>query len=191
MRPYIELTTERLRLRQWRDSDLEPFAALNADPRVMEHFPATLTRAESDAVVERFATLIGKRGWGFWAAELSATGTCIGFIGLHAQPAEFPVGPCIEIGWRLAQDQWGKGLASEGARAALQTGFRTLGFDEIVSFTATTNLRSAAVMQRLGMHPDGTFEHPLLPRGHGLRTHLLYRLRRDQFEADNPQGRSA
>lgn len=185
----IEFETGRLRLRQWRPDDLAPFAALNADPRVMAHFPAPLTRAESDALAERCAALIAARGWGFWAAELKAGGTFVGFVGLHTPAAELPFSPCVEIGWRLAFAHWGQGLASEAARGALQVGFATLGLAEIVAFTAVGNARSRAVMERLGMHAAGTFDHPQLAMDSPLRRHSLYRLPR--HAALRPQGADA
>jgi len=177
----IELDTERLRLRQWRASDLEPFARLNADPRVMEFFPNRLDRQASDALAGRIEAKIAERGWGLWAAELRGAdgnaGEFIGFIGLQPPIAQLPCSPCVEIGWRLAQPFWGKGLASEGARAALRFGFDELGLDEIVSFTVPTNRRSRAVMERLGMLEDkaGSFEHPAIAPGSPLRLHCLYR----------------
>lgn len=175
----IELDTERLRLRQWRASDRAPFAELNADPRVMEFFPARLDRQASDALAQRIETKIAARWWGLWAAELRATGEFIGFIGLQPPIAQLPCSPCVEVGWRLAQRYWGKGLATEGARAALAFGFEKLGLDEIVSFTVPANRRSRAVMERLGMQEDkaGAFEHPAIAPGSPLRLHCLYRLR--------------
>lgn len=177
----IEFETEHLFLRQWTATDREPFAALNADPRVMAFFPAPLARAESDAMADRCESLIQARGWGFWAAELKATRAFIGFVGLHTPSAELPFSPCVEIGWRLAFQHWGKGLATEAARGALRIGFGLLDFQEIVSFTAVGNLRSRAVMQRLAMRESGTFEHPHLPEGSPLRLHCLYRLPREAY----------
>lgn len=178
-----ELDTERLRLRQWRTSDLGPFAELNADPRVMEFFPARLDRAASDALAGRIEAKIAERGWGLWAAEIRATGEFIGFIGLQPPIAQLPCSPCIEVGWRLAQPYWGKGFATEGARAALRFGFEKLGLDEIVSLTVPANRRSRAVMERLGMQEDkaGTFEHPAIAPGNPLRLHCLYRLSRKRW----------
>jgi len=173
----IEVDTERLRLRQWRHADYQPFAALNADPRVMEFFPSVLTRAESDAIADRCAGLIRERGWGPWAVELQRSGQFIGFVGLHTQSTELPFSPCVEVLWRLAFEHWGKGLASEAAKAACDVGFRSLELEEIVSFTVVGNRRSRAVMERMGMQLSGTFEHPAMPVGHPLRLHCLYRLR--------------
>jgi RimJ/RimL family protein N-acetyltransferase len=173
----IPLQTERLLLRQWRDADLEPFARLNADPRVMAYFPAPIARADSDAAVLRWRSQIAERGWGLWAAELRSSGELLGFVGLQVPAAELPFSPCVEVGWRLAHEHWGHGYATEGARAALQFGFERLGLNEIVSFTALGNARSRAVMRRLGMLEDPyPFEHPSVPVGRPLRTHCLYRL---------------
>ncbi|MEJ2404782.1 MAG: GNAT family N-acetyltransferase [Candidatus Thiodiazotropha sp.] len=180
--PLLEFETERLLLRQWRKADLAPFAALNADHRVMRYFPQPLSRTQSDEMAERCRGLIAERGWGLWAAELKATGSFIGFIGLHRPIPQLPCAPCTEIGWRLGFDYWGRGLATEAARGALRVGFKTLGFEEIVSFTALGNRRSRAVMERLGMVLQAqTFEHPLVPRGSPLREHCLYRLAREHW----------
>ena len=189
MAECIEVVTERLRLRQWRDADRAPFARLNADRRVMEFFPTTLSRAESDGLLERCAKGIADRGWGLWAAEERASGALIGFVGLSVPRADLPFSPCVEIGWRLASTHWGRGFATEAARGALRTGFEDLALPEIVAFTAALNLRSEAVMVRLGMRVDGCFEHPALPSGHALRAHKLYRLPREAWLA--PPGRCA
>jgi RimJ/RimL family protein N-acetyltransferase len=178
----IELETERLRLRQWRPSDREPFAALNADPRVMEFFPSVLDRETSDALVARWESEIAERGWGLWAVELRESGPFIGFVGLQVPSAALPFAPCVEVGWRLAFAYWGKGYASEAARGALWVGFEQLQLPEIVSFTAVVNRRSRAVMERLGMREaPATFSHPRLAEGHWLREHCLYRLRREEW----------
>ena len=173
-----ELRTERLLLRRWRDTDREPFAAMNADPVVMEHFQATLTRAESDAFVDRIATCFAERGYGLWALEVLETGAFIGYTGLWPAEFEAPFTPAVEVGWRLAQEGWGHGYASEAARASVTDGFARLGLDEILSFTTTTNLPSQRVMERIGMARDlaGDFDHPNVPTGHRLRRHVLYRL---------------
>jgi len=173
------LRTPRLVLRSWRESDLAPFAELNADPRVMQHFPSVLTRAESDAMVTRLNDAITKRGFGFWAVEVQASEELIGFVGLSVPSFEAPFMPCVEIGWRIAFRHWGKGFASEGARASLDVAFGELGLAEVVSFTTITNERSKRVMERLGMRHDARddFDHPLLPEGHALRRHVLYRIR--------------
>ncbi len=171
------LHTPRLRLRQWQPQDHEPFAALNADPVVMEFLGAPLSRAASDALAERCAQGIAERGWGAWAVEHREDGTFLGFVGLSPVGADLPFAPAVEVAWRLQRSAWGQGYATEAAQCALAFAFEQLGFAEIVSFTAVANERSAAVMRRLGMNFDGTFEHPRLPDGHALRTHVLYRLR--------------
>jgi RimJ/RimL family protein N-acetyltransferase len=180
----IEFETERLRLRQWLVEDYEPFAALNADPRVMEFFPALLDRDASDSMADYCHSLIAERGWGFWAVERKDTREFIGFVGLHTPAPELPFSPCIEIGWRLAYQHWRRGFATEAAKASLRIGFDTLGLSEIVSFTVPQNLRSRAVMERIGMHNAYEyFEHPLVPNGHPLRLHCLYRLGRQRWQA--------
>ncbi|MET0729375.1 MAG: GNAT family N-acetyltransferase [Acidimicrobiales bacterium] len=172
-----ELRTERLRLRRWRARDLEPFAALNADPVVMEHHPARLTRDQSDALVARIEDSFERDGLGLWAAELLTSGEPIGCVGLLAATFEAHFTPAVEVGWRLAHRHWGHGYATEGARAAMGDGFERLELDEIVSFTATGNHRSRRVMERLGMthDPGEDFDHPALPERHLLRRHVLYR----------------
>jgi RimJ/RimL family protein N-acetyltransferase len=174
-----ELRGERVLLRGWREDDLEPFAALNRDPRVMEHYPAPLTRGESDAfVVERAMPAFAERGYGPWAVEVPGVAPFIGYVGLKEPTFEARFTPCVEIGWRLAFAAWGHGYATEAARLAVAYGFAEGGLAEIVSFTVPANRRSIAVMERLGMRADGAFEHPRLPAGHRLRTHVLYRLTR-------------
>ena len=177
----IELCTKRLRLRQWRVSDRAPFAVLNADPSVMQYYPNPLDVQASDAFADRCKSLIDQRGWGFWAVELLDGQDFIGFVGLNIPNYELAFAPCIEIGWRLARSYWGKGYASEAAEAALRAGFELLNFTEIVSFTTMTNLKSRAVMEKIHMRPAGVFEHPLVPAGHPLRPHCLYRITKQQW----------
>jgi ribosomal-protein-alanine N-acetyltransferase len=173
----MALETERLRLREWRAADCEPFARMNADPRVMEFFPGMLTREESDALVERALAHFARHGYGMWAAELRESGEFIGFVGLNIPAFEAHFTPCVEIGWRLAAEHWGRGLATEGAREAMRYGFDDLGLKEIVSFTVTGNVRSRRVMEKLGMtrDPADDFDHPQIAEGHPLRRHVLYR----------------
>jgi RimJ/RimL family protein N-acetyltransferase len=173
------LVTQRLRLRAWKESDLPAFAALNADPRVMEHFPKLLTRAESDERAVKIMDHFDRHGFGLWAVEVAGGPDFIGFVGLNVPAYEAHFTPCVEIGWRLAYDYWNKGYASEGAKAAVAFAFDELQLDEIVSMTVPANRRSRAVMERLGMthSPEDDFEHPVLPEGHPLRWHVLYRLR--------------
>jgi RimJ/RimL family protein N-acetyltransferase len=174
------IRTPRLHLRAWRDEDLAPFAELNGDPQVMEFFPKTLDRAESEAMVARIRAHFERRGFGSWAVEVPGVADFIGFVGLAVPGFEAHFTPCVEIGWRLARAHWGHGYATEAARAVLDLGFRSLGLEEIVSFTTTANLRSRAVMERIGMtrSPADDFDHPALPEGHLLRRHVLYRARR-------------
>ena len=176
------LNTERLVLRRWTPGDREVFAALNADPVVMEHFPAPLTRADSDALVDQLDAHLGEHGWGRWAVEVRGDGAdagrFAGFAGLAVPRFQAHFTPAMEIGWRLARWAWGHGYATEAASAALDFAFSSLGRTEVVSFTAAINLRSQAVMRRLGMtrDADGDFEHPALSAAHPLRRHVLYRL---------------
>lgn len=172
------IETERLILRPWRDADYAPFAALNADPEVMRHFPKRLTREESDALVDRIRARMAERGWGSFAVEVKGGEPFIGFVGPNVPPYAIPCGPCVEVGWRLARSAWGRGYATEAARAALAFGFDTLGLSEMVAFTVTANARSRAVMERLGMShdPADDFDHPLIEAGNPMRRHLLYRL---------------
>ena len=165
--------TERLVLRQWRDEDREPFATLNADPAVMEHFPSTMTREASDAFVDHTLATIAERGWGLWAVD--ADHGFIGFVGLN----EPSFRPGVEIGWRLARHAWGHGYASEAARTVLGFAFDDLGLEEVISFTSTTNIRSQRVMERIGMthDPADDFDHPNVTDAR-LRRHVLYRATR-------------
>ncbi|MGA2538662.1 MAG: GNAT family N-acetyltransferase [Terracidiphilus sp.] len=174
------LTTGRLTLRRWRPSDRDPFRALNADPRVMEFFPALLTAEETDAGIARIERHFDQHRFGLYAAELAETRTFIGFIGLSVPAFEAPFMPAVEIGWRLAHEYWGRGLATEGARAVVQHAFGALELPSLVSFTSTANLRSRRVMENIGMIHDqaADFDHPHLPEGHPLQRHVLYRLSR-------------
>ena len=173
------IVTARLVLREWRDQDLEPFVAMNADPVVMEFFPETYAEARTRRFIARIRECWAERGYGLWAVERQDTKGFIGYVGLW--PATFPAHftPAVEVGWRLAADQWGRGYATEGALAALNYGFNTAGVDEIVSFTSAINVRSRRVMERLGMRRDvtGDFEHPNVPEGHPTRPHVLYRIK--------------
>lgn len=173
-----ELRTARLLLRGWRADDLAPFAAMNADPLVMEHFPSLMTQADSDAMVDRIEAGFEEHGFGLWAVERVDTGVFIGFVGLSVPWFEAPFMPAVEVGWRLAAEYWHQGFATEAARASLGYAFDVVGLPEVVSFTAPENTASLAVMGRLGMthDPADDFEHPRLPPGHRLRRHLLYRL---------------
>ncbi len=175
----MHLESDRLLLRFWREADLEPFAAMNADPRVMEHFPRPYSRAETERQMSAAQRSLVEEGLGWMALEEKTSGRFLGFVGLMRVGFEAPFTPAVEIGWRLIVDAWGKGYASEAARLSLSDGFTRLGLTEIVSFTAVPNQRSQAVMQRIGMtrDPSGDFLHPKLADGHPLQRHVLYRIR--------------
>ena len=172
------LLTPRLLLRPWQESDREPFQRMNADPRVMEFFAAPLSPEESDRTIDRVQAHIAEHRFGFFAAELRATGEFIGFVGMARVPFEAHFTPCVEIGWRLAAAHWNRGLATEGARCCLRYAFQELALPEVVAFTAPANLRSRRVMEKLGMSrsPADDFQHPRLPEGHPLRPHVPYRV---------------
>lgn len=176
------LQTPRLRLRAWRDEDLAPFAAINADPEVARYLPSTLNRDESDAFAERIRARMDEDGFGFWAAERldHPASPFIGFIGLSRPRFEADFTPCVEIGWRLDRAHWGIGLASEGAQALLHCALTELRLSEVVAFSAVENLASRRVMEKIGMQRDPAedFDHPSLPPGHPLKRHVLYRKRR-------------
>ncbi|MGD9705874.1 MAG: GNAT family N-acetyltransferase [Acidimicrobiia bacterium] len=177
-----ELRTERLLLRRWNDVDRIAFAALNADPAVMEHFPSTLGVEQSDAFVDRIEATFDERGYGLWAVEVPGQVAFAGFVGLW--PATFPAHftPAVEVGWRFAVAHWGQGYAPEGAAAALDYGFDVAGLDEVVSMTTVGNTKSRRVMEKLGMHrdPADDFDHPNTPGWHGQR-HVLYRLSAEEW----------
>jgi 3-dehydroquinate dehydratase/shikimate dehydrogenase len=177
------LTTQRLVLRPWKESDLEPFARLTADPKVMEYFVSPLSREQSDNLAGRIIARMQEQGWGLWAVSVPGVCDFIGFIGLAIPTFDAPFMPAIEVGWRLAFEHWGKGYATEGATAALAYGFETLNLPEIVSFAPVENKRSRAVMEKIGMHHNSSddFDHPKLPEGHPLRRHVLYRITQQQW----------
>ena len=174
----MELRTERLILRRWCPGDRESFARMNADAEVMRHMIRTLNREESDALVERIEAHFDDHGFGLWAIEVVGAAPFIGFTGLSVPRFDAAFMPAVEIGWRLDTRHWGKGYATEAARASLVDGFGRVGLKEVVSFTIPANVRSLRVMERIGMtrDVDGDFEHPLVPEGHPARHHVLYRL---------------
>jgi len=180
--PHPLISGDRLLLRPWRESDLEPFAALNADPVVMEHFAKPLDRAESNAFVARIQAHFERHGFGFWAVEVPGVAELVGLCGLAIPTFETHFTPCVEIGWRLARNYWGKGYATEAALMSIQYGVKERKLAEIVAFTVPGNLRPRAVMERIGMtrSPADDFDHPNLPEGHPLRRHVLYRIRRGE-----------
>ncbi|WP_459732211.1 GNAT family N-acetyltransferase [Pseudomonas sp. MHK4] len=183
MEPILELASARLLLRQWHDGDLVEFAAMCADPLVMRYFPAPLSRSESASLIDRVREHFAKHGFGLWALERKDTGQFIGFTGLGVVGFDAPFTPAVEIGWRLAREHWGLGYASEAAWTALRCGFDRLALNEVVSFTAISNLPSQKVMQAIGMHhdPADDFDHPRLALDHPLRRHVLYRISREQW----------
>ena len=178
MAPRIQ--TARLVLRPWRDDDVEHWVAMSADPRVMEFFPSTSQRSEAESTAARIRERLEHDGYGWWVAEVKGEAPFAGVITLQDVPFEAHFTPALEVGWRFVYDQWGHGYATEGARAALDFAFGTLGSDEVVAMTAEVNVRSQRVMQRLGMTHDSAddFDHPRLPEGDRLRRHVLYRITR-------------
>lgn len=184
-----EISTERLLLRQWCDSDYLPFADLNADPTVMEFFPSVLTRAASDASADRIRVGIAERGWGLWAVEVKRWQRFIGFVGLNPVPEAIPGWPGVEIGWRLAKPHWGNGYATEAAEAVLGFAFKTIHLNEVVSFTAAINHRSRRVMERVGLAFVEAFQHPHLPHDSPLKEHVLYRLAAGDWRARSERAR--
>jgi RimJ/RimL family protein N-acetyltransferase len=172
------MRTERLVLRRWRNSDLRPFARLNADAQVMEFMPSVLSEHESNSLVERIEAHFQEHGFGLYAAEIQSNGQFIGYIGLSVPTFQAAFTPCVEIGWRLAREYWGQGLATEGARKIVRYAFEELNLQELASFTVPANTRSLGVMKKIGMtyDPKDDFDHPRLPVGHALRRHVLYRL---------------
>jgi RimJ/RimL family protein N-acetyltransferase len=173
---FDTLETARLLLRRWRESDRAPFAELNGDPQTLVHFPATLSRVESDALVDRIEANFADRGWGLWALEVKDTGQFIGFTGLSPlTPGGIPA-EGVEIGWRLPRTAWHHGYATEAAIAARDVAFGGIGLPELWSFTAELNTPSQAVMRRIGMTESARFSHPRVPEGSPLRPHVLYHL---------------
>lgn len=179
------IKTERLILRPWKKSDLEAFARLNADAKVMEYFPSILSCKESDDLANRISSKLEEQGWGLWAVSVPDIVDFIGFIGLAEPSFQAHFTPAVEIGWRLAFDHWGKGYATEGANAVLEYGFKTLNLNEIVSFTAIQNMRSRRIMEKIGMHHDqkDDFDHPKLSEGHSLKRHVLYRINHSEWRS--------
>lgn len=175
---FDEVRTDRLLMRRWRESDVAPLAALNADPDTMRFFPATIDRAETDAFVQRTEKRFEEQGYGLWALELAATGEFIGFTGLNPLPDDVPGAGGMEVGWRLARHAWHHGYATEAARAAVVVAFDGAGLPELWSITAVLNEPSQAVMRRIGMAEVAKFDHPRVPAGHPLQPHVTYHLAR-------------
>lgn len=177
----IPLLTERLILRDWREEDRAPFAAMNADPQVMRFFPETLTEAESNKIVDRLKASYAETGMTFFATEEQATGRFVGLIGLRQVPQHLPIAPVVELGWRLIADVWGRGYAPEAARALLQIGFEEFDQELLVAYTTPPNAPSRRVMEKIGMvrDKDRDFDHPELPADHPMRRHVVYSIDRD------------
>jgi RimJ/RimL family protein N-acetyltransferase len=184
MTPIANLRTERLLLRPWRESDRAPFAAMNADALVMEHFPRTNTREESDAGLDRIVARMEHEGFGLWAVEVPGVAEFIGFVGLNRADALMKR-PVLEVGWRLAAKYWGRGYATEGGGASLTHAFDVLGQEEVVSFTTTGNMRSRRVMEKLGLlrRPEEDFDHPGVPMSWSGRHHVVYAITAEQWRA--------
>lgn len=172
------------KLRQWKDSDFEPFVEMNADPEVMRYFLARLTRSESLAMFSLMRSNIDQHGWGVWAVEVN--GDFAGMVGLNVPKLLLPFSPCTEVLWRLRKEFWGRGVAHSAASQAIEYGFSKVGLEEIVAFTAQPNLRSIRLMERLGFDRDhrGDFDHPAVPEGHLLRSHVLYRKKRNSYRSE-------
>ena len=184
MNKTVTLTTQRLILRQWNDSDLPIFAEINADPAVMKYYHSTLSENESNAMAGKLKALITERSWGFWAVETKKENEFIGFVGLHKPAYDLPVTPCIEIGWRLGKKHWGKGYATEAAFQALNFAFEELKLNEIYSFTSLVNKQSWSVMKRLKMkNLERNFNHPIIQKDHIFSEHVLYKITAEQWES--------
>lgn len=176
------LSTDRLILREWRDSDLSSLYKMVSDPDVMEFFPSILSEIEAQDFLKAIQEKMNQHGWGMWACELKDTQEVIGFVGLNIPKDDFYFNPCVEIGWRLRKEFWHQGLAQEAAREALKFGFTELNLDKIVAFTTVTNLPSQALMERLNMVKNPQhFNHPRLAEDHPLAEHVLYELTRDSW----------
>lgn len=177
----VEIETERLRLRGWQVGDLEEFAAISADPQVMRYYPKIMNRSECEAGIRRYQAHFEQWGYGLWAAELKDGDGFVGYVGLMRPRFEASFTPCVEVGWRMARRVWNRGLATEAAHKVLDWGFRQADLAEIVSFTVPENRASRRVMEKIGMvhNPADDFDHPLLPAGHPLQRHVLYRKQRE------------
>ena len=172
----IVITTARLRLRRWKTADLPVFETMNRDPEVMEYFPAPLSPEATLKLYDRIQKHFEEHGFGLYALEETVSGAFIGFTGFMIPSFSASFTPCVEIGWRLRKEHWGKGLATEAALACLEYGFGELGFTEVLSFTSIHNRRSENLMRRIGMEKAGEFLHPNLAPDDRLSLHILYRI---------------
>ena len=181
MTERAEIETERLILRHWKDTDLDPFISMNADTTVMRFYQDTLSAEETRAFFNSIKQELSEYGYGLYAVEEKKSGHFIGYIGFHWAGFDMDFCPCIEIGWRLDKPYWNKGYATEGAAACLKYGFESLSFNEVVSFTSIENIASQRVMQKIGMRFERYFEHPNIAEGHPLRPHVLYKIKKDEY----------
>lgn len=182
MPKITELETKRLKLRQWKESDYPIFSEMTSDRDVMRFYPSLMSKSESDEMANKIRGLISEKGWGFWAVEEKENKKFIGFVGLHEPAPELPFSPCVEIGWRLRKESWGKGFATEASKEALKFAFRVLGLSRVYSFASVDNQKSRAVMERLNMeNTNQNFEHPSMPVGSPLREHVLYKINRERW----------
>lgn len=179
----MSLETKRIKLRQWRKEDIDMFAEMNSYPDVMRYFPKPLTRIESDCMAQRCKSHIAEYGWGLWCAQLIDSGEFIGFVGIHRPLKIMPCSPCVEVGWRLNKRHWGMGYATEAAELVLSYGFEKLGLTELVSYTTVSNVRSRAVMERIGLkNTNQNFGHPEIEEDHPLFEHVLYKITKSSWQ---------
>jgi len=177
MAELIEIKTDRLFLRQWKEEDFKYFAQMSSDSDVMAFYPNKLSETESNSMAKKIQSLIAERGWGFWAVEVLSNNKFVGFVGLHKPHYELPFNPCVEIGWRLSKEHWGKGYATEAGEASLDFAFENLKLNEVFSFASVGNRKSRAVMERLNMiNMNSNFNHPIIPDGNPLKEHVLYKI---------------
>lgn len=182
MAKVIELETKRLKLRQWTESNYPLFSEMSSDLMVMEYYPSTMSETESNEMANKIQSLISERGWGFWAVEEKNKKKFIGFVGLHEPIQELPFSPCVEIGWRLSKEYWGRGYAAEAAKESLKFAFGSLNLSKVYSFTSVNNERSRTVMERLNMvNTHQNFEYPSIPSDSPLRRHVLYELTNERW----------
>jgi len=182
MAKVVDIKTKRLLMRQWRDEDLFDFWLLNSDPEVMQYLPVIPSEEDSNVLANKIINLLEENGWGFWAVETISDNSFIGFVGLNKPKYELPVNPCIEVGWRLARNYWGKGYATEAGKASLEFAFNNLNVNEIYSFTSVANKRSEAVMGRLNMvNTNSNFNHPTIPDNSPYKEHVLYKIDKESW----------
>ena len=181
----VELRTARLLLRQWKESDIDAWCAMNADAEVRKYFPKVNSREESVAEAERIRASINQHGWGMWALEVPGVLPFAGFVGLNNPGFAAPWQPAVEIGWRLARSAWQQGYATEGATAALDFAFTHLQLPQVMAMSVTTNAPSHRVMERIGLSPwpEMDFDHPRVPVDWPLKRHIVHRITDQQWQA--------